>query len=146
MANVTPYLRVKDSDAAITFYKLAFGAEEQYRLTDPNGKIGHAEITIEGALIQIADEYPEYGILGPQSIGNTSVGIHLKVSDVDKVFNQAIMAGGVISSPLVDQFYGDRTGSLTDPFGHSWMVSTTIETVTPDEMQKRYLAMFESNE
>jgi PhnB protein len=138
----TPYLRVKDSAAALEFYKLAFGAEELYRLTEPSGVVGHAEFTINGAHFMIANEFPEYGILGPQSIGGTSVGLHLKVDDTDRVIHRAIAAGAIVASPVTDQFYGERAGTVTDPFGHSWLIASTIEQVSPEEMQKRYSAMF----
>ncbi|MDF2671468.1 MAG: Glyoxalase family protein [Paenibacillus sp.] len=140
---ITPYLRVKDAGEAIAFYQKAFGAVELYRLTDPNGVTGHAEFTIGGALVQISNEFPEYGIKGPQTLGGTSVGIHLRVENADQVFEQAVAAGAAVASPLADQFFGERSGSVTDPFGHYWMITTKTEEVTPDEMQRRYTAMYE---
>ncbi|UKS24174.1 VOC family protein [Paenibacillus sp. HWE-109] len=142
MINATPFLWIKNAAEAIEFYKKAFGAVEQYRLTEPGGKVAHAEITIGGAKISLAGEYPEYGILGPETLGNTTVGIQLQVEDADKLFQQAIAAGATVVNPMMDQFYGDRAGSVKDPFGHYWMIYTTIENVSPEEMQKRFLAMF----
>ncbi|OAB38417.1 VOC family protein [Paenibacillus glacialis] len=144
MIKATPFLWIKNTAEAIEFYKKAFDAEEKYRLTEPGGKVAHAEITIGGAKISLAGEYPEYGILGPETIGNTTVGIQLQTDDADKLFQQAIAAGATIVNPMTDQFYGDRAGSVKDPFGHYWMIYTTIEIVDPEEMQKRFLALFES--
>ncbi|MED1916921.1 VOC family protein [Brevibacillus sp. DP1.3A] len=142
MINATPFLWIKNTAEAIEFYKKAFDAVEVYRLTEPGGKVAHAEITIGGAKISIAGEYPDYGIQGPETLGNTTVGIQLQVEDADKLFQQAIAAGATIVNPMTDQFYGDRAGSVKDPFGHYWMIYTTIEIVCPKEMQKRFLAMF----
>ncbi|MGG4452146.1 MULTISPECIES: VOC family protein [Brevibacillus] len=142
MDKATPFLWIRNTAEAIEFYKKAFDAVERYRLTEPEGKVAHAEITIGGALIQLAGEYPEYGILGPETIGNTTVGIQLNVEDADKVFHQAIAAGATVVNPMADQFYGDRAGSVKDPFGHYWMISTTIEIVEPEEIQKRFLALY----
>jgi len=144
MNKATPFLWIKNTAEAIEFYKKAFDAEEKYRLTEPGGKVAHAEITIGGAKISLAGEYPEYGILGPETIGNTTVGIQLQADDADELFQQAIAAGATIVNPMTDQFYGDRAGSVKDPFGHYWMIYTTIEIVDPEEMQKRFLAMFVS--
>ncbi|MGN7760520.1 VOC family protein [Paenibacillus sp. 22594] len=142
MGKATPFLWIKNTAEAIEFYKKAFDAVEKYRLTEPEGKVAHAEITIGGANISIAGEYPEFDILGPETIGNTTVGIHLKVDDADKLFHQAIAAGATSVNPMADQFYGDRSGSVKDPFGHYWMISTTIEVVDPEEIQKRFLALY----
>ncbi|MCY9593013.1 VOC family protein [Paenibacillus chitinolyticus] len=144
MDKATPFLWIKNTAEGIEFYKKAFDAVEKYRLTEPGGKVAHAEITIGGAKISIAGEYPEYGILGPETIGNTTVGIQLQVDDADKLFQQAIAAGATMVNPMEDQFYGDRAGSVKDPFGHYWMISTTIKTVDPEEMQKRFLALYGS--
>lgn len=144
MNTATPFLWIKNTAEAIRFYTEAFGAVEQYRLTEPGGKVAHAEITIGGAKISLAGEYPEYGILGPETMGNTTVGIQLQVEDADTVFQQAVAAGAIIVNPMTDQFYGDRAGSVKDPFGHYWMIYTTIEVVNPEEMQKRFEALFES--
>ncbi|NOU90486.1 VOC family protein [Paenibacillus sp. LMG 31460] len=144
MDKATSFLWIKNAAEAIEFYKKAFDAVEIYRLTEPGGKVAHAEITIGGAKISLAGEYPEYGILGPETMGNTTVGIQLQVDDADKLFQQAIVAGATIVNPMTDQFYGDRAGSVKDPFGHYWMIYTTIEVVNPEEMQKRFLALFVS--
>jgi PhnB protein len=138
-----PYLRVHSAAAAIDFYTRAFDAHEQFRLTEPNGRIGHAEIKIGPATIMLADEYPEHGITGPHTLGGTSVAIHLHVADVDAAFNQAVAAGASILRPLQDQFYGERSGTVRDPFGHEWLLGGHLETVTPEEMQRRYTALFE---
>ncbi|NEW05687.1 VOC family protein [Paenibacillus sp. SYP-B3998] len=142
MIKANSFLWVKQAAEAIEYYKKAFDAVEIYRLTEADGKVSHAEITIGGAKIELAGEYPEYGILGPETIGNTTVGIHLHVDDADKVYNQAIAAGAISVNPIADQFYGERSGSVKDPFGHYWMISTTIEIVHPDEIQKRFLALY----
>jgi PhnB protein len=136
-----PYLHVKGGARAIEFYRQAFGAEETLRLEEPGGRIGHAEIQIGGARLMLADEYPEHGILGPQSLGGTSVGLHLTVPDVDAVAERAVAAGAKLTRPLQDQFYGERTCKLEDPFGHSWHVVTPKEDVSQEEMQRRYEAL-----
>lgn len=138
-----PYLCINDATAAIEFYKIAFGATEVYRLTEPGGKIGHAEIKIGRAVIMLADEYPELGHRSPKSLGGTPVKIHLYVADVDAVVSQAYDAGAIILQPVKDEFYGDRNGKLEDPFGHVWFIATRKENVTPEEVQKRFAAFFE---
>ena len=136
----TPYLVVKDAASAIQFYKKAFGATETLRMADPSGKVMHAEVKIGDSPIMLADEFPEMGARGPQSIGGTPVSICLYVQDVDAQFNQAIAAGSKALRPVQDQFYGDRSGTLTDPFGHVWTIATHKEDVTPEEMRKRFEA------
>lgn len=138
---VYPYLRVRDANAAIEFYVKAFGAAERFRLTEPNGRIGHAELIFGPATIMLSDEYPEHGIRGPQSSEGTSVAIHLHVVDVDAVFERAIAAGASVVRPLADQFYGERSGMLRDPFGHEWLLGGHIEDVKPEEMQRRWTAL-----
>ena len=123
---------------AIEFYTQAFGATEVLRLSEPGGRIGHAEIQIGDARLMLADEFPEHGIRGPQSLGGTSVGIHLTVPDVDAVAERAVAAGARLSKPIQDEFYGERAGKLEDPFGHVWHLVTRIEDVSPEEMQRRY--------
>ena len=140
---VFPYLRVKNASAAIEFYTRAFGARELFRLTEPGGRIGHAELSLGGITLMLADEYPEYGILGPQSIGGTGMSIHLHVVNADVVAERAVAAGATVLRPLADQFYGERSGTLLDPFGHEWMLGHEIEKVSPEEMQRRFTAMFE---
>jgi uncharacterized glyoxalase superfamily protein PhnB len=137
-----PYLRVHSAAEAIDFYTRAFGAKEQFRLTEPGGRIGHAEIKIGPATIMLADENPNAGIRGPRSLGGTTFSIHLHVGDVDSVFAQAVSAGATVVRPLQDQFYGERSGTVRDPFGHEWLLGSQIEAVAPDEMQRRYAAMF----
>jgi PhnB protein len=137
---VTPYLIVKGAASAIDFYKKAFGATELFRMPDPSGRIGHAEIKIGDSPIMLADEHPEMGVRGPQSFGGSAVSILLYVEDVDACFSQATAAGATVTRPLKDQFYGDRSATLTDPFGHVWHIATHKEDVTPEEMNKRFEA------
>jgi PhnB protein len=139
---VFPYLCVHSTAEAIDFYTRAFDAKEVFRLTEPSGRIGHAEIKIGPATLMLADEFPEHGIRGPRSLGGTTFSIHLHVDDVDKAFEQAVNAGALVIRPLKDQFYGERSGRLRDPFGHEWLLGSHLETVTPDEMQRRYNALF----
>ena len=138
---VIPYLHIQGAARAIEFYQQAFGATEVLRLSEPDGRIGHAEILIGGARIMLADEYPECGILGPQSLGGTSVSLHLTVPDVDAFARQAVAAGAKLAKPIKDEFYGERGGKLEDPFGHVWQVMTPMEEVSPEEMQRRYDAI-----
>lgn len=137
---VTPYLVMKGAASALDFYKKAFGATELFRMADPSGLVRHAEIKIGDSPIMLADEAPEMGHRGPSTYGGTPVSILLYVADVDAVFNQAIAAGGKVTRPVKDEFYGDRTGTLTDPFGHVWSISTHKEDVSPEEMDKRMAA------
>jgi PhnB protein len=137
---VTPYLIVGDAAGALAFYKKAFGAEELMRVAAPNGKIGHAEIRIGDSVIMLADEYPDMNARGPHAFGGSPVSIHLYVEDVDAVARQAIAAGATVIRAVQDQFYGDRSGSFTDPFGHSWHVATHKEDLTPAELDKRVKA------
>ena len=138
---VTPYLIVKGAAKALEFYKKALGAEERVRMRGPEGKIMHAEIQIGDSTIMLADEFPQMGAVSPQSLGGTPVGICLYVQDVDTLFKRAIAAGGKEERPLQNQFYGDRSGTMVDPFGHKWTIATHIEDVTPEEMQRRMAAM-----
>lgn len=137
----TPYLSCRDANAAIEFYKKAFGATEVMRIADPSGKIGHAEIKIGEALLMLADEYPDLGFVSPQSLGGTPVRIHVYVEDVDATTQRALGAGATELIPVADQFYGDRSGRLSDPFGHVWMFATHKEDISPEEMQKRAAAL-----
>jgi PhnB protein len=134
---VTPYLIVKDATSALDFYQKAFGATELFRMPGPDGKIGHAEIKIGDSPIMLADEHPEYGYVGPAALGGTPVSICLYVKDVDSLAERAIAAGAKVVRPVKDQFYGDRSGTFADPFGHVWTISTHVEDVPPEEMQKR---------
>jgi PhnB protein len=135
--SVTPYLAVHDAAAALEFYKQAFGARERMRMPAPGGRVGHAEIEIGGSCIMLADEYPEIGFRSPRAIGGTPVNLHLYVEDVDAVMAQALAAGAKEVRPVKDQFYGDRTGSVEDPFGHVWHIATHKEDLSPAELQRR---------
>ena len=133
-----PYLHVKNAPAAIEFYVEVFGAKEQFRLTEPGGRIGHAQLDFNGAVLMLADEFPELGIQGPQTIGGAGVTIHLHVDSADDVVQRAVKAGAKIHIEVADRFYGERSGSIIDPFGHRWNIGNNIEAVTPEEMQRRY--------
>ncbi len=135
------YLHVKNAAKAIEFYTKAFDAQEKFRLTEPSGRIGHAELDFGGTTLMLADEFPEYGIQGPQAIGGTTVTIHLHVDDADDVIRHAVKAGAEIEREPEDQFYGERSGSVRDPFGHRWTIGHSIEEVSPTEMQRRYTEM-----
>jgi PhnB protein len=135
--SVTPYLIVNGAARAIEFYKLAFGATEIMRMPGPNGRVMHAELRIGDSVIMLADE-PENGTYkSAQALGGTPVSLMIYIADVDKVFERALSAGAKQTRAVQDQFYGDRSGNLTDPFGHSWTVSTHVEDVSPEEMQRR---------
>lgn len=134
---VTPYLIIRGAGEALGFYKKAFGATEVMRIPGLGGKIGHAEIKIGRAVIMLADEAPEMNHKGPQAYGGTPVSLMMYVPDVDTFINRAVAAGAKLVRPVKDQFYGDRSGSLEDPFGHQWHFATHIEDVPPDEMAKR---------
>lgn len=135
---VTPYLTVNGAADAIEFYKKAFGAVETMRLAEPSGRLGHAEIMINGSPIMLSDEYPELNALGPQARGGSTVGIHLYVEDVDEVFARAVAEGATAAREVKDEFYGDRSGKLIDPFGHVWYVSTRKNDLSAEEVTKRY--------
>jgi PhnB protein len=137
----TPYLIVKGAADALEFYKQAFDATEMMRMPGPNGSVGHAEIKIGDSPIMMADEVPAMGFLGPQTLGGTPVSLMLYVEDVDSQFQKAVAAGATVLKPLQDQFYGDRSGTLTDPFGHVWTLSTHKEDLTPEEIAQRMDAM-----
>jgi PhnB protein len=139
--SVTPYIIVAGAAKAIEFYKSVFGATERMRLGGPDGKIGHAELEIGDSLIMLADEHPEMGALAPPTVGGTPVGLHVYVADVDAVAAKAVAAGATLKRPVENQFYGDRLGSLIDPFGHLWHISTHVEDVSPDEIARRAAAM-----
>src|SRR5216683_5039599 len=139
--SVTPYLIIKGAADAIDFYKRAFGATELMRMAAPDGKIGHAEIKIGDAILMLSDEYPEMNVLSPETIGGSPVVIHLYVENVDVTAGQAIAAGAKVVKPVEDQFYGDRAGKFTDPFGHHWWLATHKEDVAPEEIKKRVAAL-----
>jgi PhnB protein len=134
--SVTPYIIVDDAAAAIRFYEQAFGATEVLRL--PMGdKIGHAEIKIGNSYLMLSDEWPDHGKLGPKARGGATSSVMVYLEDVDAAYQRAIAAGATAERPVEDQFYGDRSGSVVDPFGHSWMLSTHVEDVAPEEMERR---------
>jgi PhnB protein len=135
--SVTPYLIIEGAGEAIEFYAKAFGAKELFRFPTPDGKIGHAEIKIGDSPIMLADAYPAMGYKSPKSLGGSPVSLMIYVENVDTVFNQAVEAGATVKEALTDKFYGDRSGSLIDPFGHVWHVSTHKEDVSVEEMEKR---------
>ena len=137
----TPYLCVRGASDAIAFYVKAFGAVEIMRLAEPDGRIGHAEIKIGEAPVMLSDEYPEEGVRSPATLGGTPVAIHLYVADVDALAARAVAAGAKLLRPVADQFYGDRSAPLLDPFGHRWFIATHREDVSVEEMQRRYRAL-----
>ena len=137
----TPYLIVKGAADAIEFYKRAFGATEMLRMADPQGRVGHAEIRIGDSVIMLADEHPAMGYRSPRALGGSSVSILLYLENVDAVFDRAVSAGGKALRPVTNQFYGDRSGTLRDPFGHSWHLATHKEDVSMEEMTRRMAAM-----
>jgi PhnB protein len=138
---VTPYLIISGAADAIDFYKKAFGAEEMVRMPMPGGRVGHAELRVGDSIVMLADEFPEMDARGPRSVGGTPVSLVLYVTDCDAVFNRAVAAGAKVKRPLKDQFYGDRSGTLEDPFGHVWTVGTHKEDLSPEEMERRMKAM-----
>lgn len=140
-STVTPYMICRDATSAIEFYKKAFGATELFRMPAPGGKIGHAEIKIGNSIIMMADEHPEMQAVSPQTLGGSPISLMLYVEDSDAVFAQAIAAGGKETRPLRDQFYGDRSGCIADPFGHQWTISTHKEDLTPEEIGRRHEAL-----
>ncbi len=135
--SVTPYLIVKGAAAAIEFYKRAFGATELMRMEGTGGMVGHAEIRIGDSAVMLADEFPGMGFRGPKPLGGAGVSLLIYVEDVDARFEQAVAAGAKMLRPVKDQFYGDRSGTLEDPFGHVWTVATHTEDVSPEEMKRR---------
>jgi PhnB protein len=142
---VTPYLIVNGAAAAIDFYKKAFGAEELVRMPTPAGKVGHAELQVGDSRVMLADEFPEMGAKGPGSFGGSPVHLLLYVNDCDAMFHRAVEAGGKVKRPLKDQFYGDRSGSIEDPFGHDWTIATHKEDLSPEEMNRRAAAAMAGN-
>ena len=141
-SSVTPYITISGASDAIAFYKKAFGAEEVMRMNGPDGKVMHAEIRIGGSVIMLHDENPEWKALSPKTIGDSGSSIMLYVPNVDAVMKAAEQAGATVTMPAADQFYGDRCGNITDPFGHKWAIATHIEDVAPDEIERRAKAMF----
>lgn len=139
---VTPYLSVRGAAKAIDFYKRAFGAQQRGALEMPGGKIGHAELMVGNSIIMLADEMPEHGNKSPQTLNGSAVGLALYVENVDEVFKHAVDAGARVKEPVSDKFWGDRAGSVIDPFGHQWSILTHKEDVSFDEMKKRMEKMF----
>jgi len=135
---VTPYLSVNDANAALDYYRRAFDASEVMRLDGPGGKIVHAEMQIGTSTVMLADEFPEWGNASPRTLGGSPCSLMVYVDDVDAVFARAIDEGATEEMPVQDQFYGDRSGSLVDPFGHKWMIATQKETLTGEEIGRRY--------
>jgi PhnB protein len=134
---VSPYLIINGAERALDFYRQAFDAVELFRFKAPDGKIGHAEVRIGDTVIMLADEFPDHDAHSPRKFGGSPVGLHLYCEDVDAVAAKATAAGAKVKRPLADQFYGDRNGTLEDPFGHIWHLSTHIEDVPPDELARR---------
>jgi PhnB protein len=137
---ITPYLIVDGASAAIDFYASVLGASERMRMSAPGDKVGHAELEIGDSVIMLADEAPEMDAHGPKAVGGTPVSLHVYVEDADDVFARALEAGARELQPVEDKFYGDRTGSFEDPFGHRWHVATHVEDVPADEMEERAAA------
>jgi len=133
---ITPYMTVRDAARAIEFYKQAFGAKEKGTMKGPDGKVMHAELVIGDSIIMLADEFPEFGSLSPQSTGGSGTGLHIYIEDVDSAFDRAVKAGATVEMPVADMFWGDRYGKLRDPFGHKWSIGTHKADLTMEEMKK----------
>ena len=139
--SVTPYLMVRDATKALAFYRDAFGADEVMRFEGPPGRIAHAEVKIGDSHVMLADESPDQGFVGPQTLGGAGVSLMLYVQDVDSMFARAVAAGATVRRPVADQFYGDRVGTLADPFGHVWSIATHREDVSVEEAKRRMEAL-----
>lgn len=137
---VTPHLVAQDAAAALAFYVRAFGAVERYRLVEPSGKIGHAEIAVGDAVVMVCDEYPDFGAVSPAAYGGSPIKLLIYVDDCDAVVGRAVEAGATLLRPVKDQFHGDRSGMVVDPAGFTWTIATRREDVSPDEMQRRFTA------
>ena len=133
---ITPFMTVRDAARAIEFYKQAFGAKERGVMKEPEGKVMHAELVIGDSIIMLADEFPEFGSLSPQSIGGSGTGLHIYIEDVDSAFDRAVKAGATVEMPVDDMFWGDRYGKLRDPFGHKWSIGTHKADLSMEEMKK----------
>lgn len=140
--DVFPYLRIDGAAAAIDFYQRAFGAVEKFRLVEPSGRVGHAELQLGPVVLMLSEAFPEYGLLAPSEGHTLGASIHLHVDDCDAVVARAVAAGATVQMPPTDQFYGERSARLLDPFGHQWLIGHEIEALPPEEMQRRYTAMF----
>jgi PhnB protein len=141
---LTPSLTVRDAERAIEFYKQAFGATEIGTMKGPDGKVMHSELKIGDSLLMLADEFPHFGSLSPQSIGGSASSLHIYVEDVDAAFDRAIKAGGKAEMPVADMFWGDRFGRLADPFGHKWSIATRVRNMSPQEIEKAQDEFFAS--
>jgi PhnB protein len=141
---ITPYLTVDDGRGAIEFYKRAFGAAERGMMAAPDGRIAHAELQIGDAVIMLSDKFPQFATETPKEVGGTTVAIFLFVEDVDSVVQAAAAAGATIAMEPEDQFWGDRLGQVTDPFGHVWLIATRVEDLTPEEVEARSREVFAS--
>lgn len=141
---VFAYLCVSDANAAIEFYKNAFGAKEKFRLTEPSGRVGHAELEFGPVTLMLSDEFPELGIRSAASIGASPVSLHLHVDNADELFARAVRVGATAEREPKDEFYGERSAVVRDPFGHRWLIGHRIEEVSPAEMQRRYTSMMEN--
>ncbi len=139
--SVTPYLMMDGAAGAIAFYQEAFGATELFRMTDDKGRVGHAEIRIGDSVVMLADTHPGTTCCGPRSLGGSTVGLMIYLESVDTVFARALKAGAKSLRPLANQFYGDRSGTLEDPFGHVWTIATHVEDVPPEEIERRVASM-----
>ena len=139
--NVTPYMIIDGAARALDYYKRVFGATERMRMPGPDGKIGHAEISIGDSMIMLADEHPELGARSPRAFGGAAVSIMLYVNDVDATVKAAVAEGAKLLQPVQDKFYGDRMGTIEDPFGHHWHIGTHKEDVPPDELKRRSAAL-----
>jgi PhnB protein len=138
--NVTPYLIVSDGAGAIDFYRRVFGATERLRMDAPDGKVGHAELELGDSVVMLADEFPDWGARSPKTVGGSPVIVHVYVDDVDAVVRSAVAAGATVVREVENQFYGDRSGLVEDPFGHLWNVGTHVEDVAPEELRRRAAA------
>lgn len=136
-SSVTPYLICKGAARALDWYREALGAQELFRMPGPDGVIAHAEIRIGNSVLMLADEFPDMGARSPQSLGGSPVGLMIYVPSCDAVFERAVAAGATVERGLQDQFYGDRSGTIVDPFGHKWTLATHVEDLTPEEMKRR---------
>jgi PhnB protein len=134
---LTPYLAVDNATEAIEFYKRAFGATERVRMPGPQGTIGHAELEIGDSLVMLSDPFPQASVRPPKELGGTSASVFMYVEDVDAVVRQAVDAGATVTMEVADQFWGDRFGSVSDPFGHTWSIATHVEDLTPEEIAER---------
>jgi PhnB protein len=136
-ATITPYLCARNAAAAVDFYVKTFGAEEILRLDQPDGRLGHCELKIGDGVVMLADEFPELEFFSPEHLNGTSVSVHILVPDVDTTIEKAVAAGATLQRPVKDEFYGHRTGTIIDPFGHRWLIGTVIEDLSTEEIKKR---------